>query len=458
MEYKNPGSFDVKLVARNSKYSATSEKLNYIKADSTPIAHFSFQTNGTIVQFTDKSKYSKTLFWEFGDGKTSTEQNPSHEYLPGLYKSKQIVENLCGRDTFVHDIVIGSGLIAGFNAMIEKGCIPFEVQFQNTSIGASSYEWTMPGATPSFSTEKEPKVIYNSIGKYDVSLKIKNTSDSLVLTKQQYITVGDLPKAEFQKAVTGFSVFFNNQSVNGSNYNWNFGDSKSSVETSPTHTYSAEGEYQVQLITNNDCGNDTITQIVAVYLVPKIDFIADTTIVCGIGEVQFTSKTSSDVNSWNWIFDGGSPDNSTEKNPLVYYDKKGLYSVKLTVRNSNGENSLIRQTYIHVISPVLCPENIFHKNSLLNGDNISPIKAPWSEQIKVYPNPFSEELFISGLELNKEHTIRLVNYLGIEVMNNKFMSNNQVLHLNLNELNAGPYIISIENNKNTFTKALFLSK
>lgn len=120
-----------------------------------------------------------------------------------------------------------------------------------------------------------------------------------------------------------FSIF-NDQSKLGGSYLWEFGDSKTSAEVSPTHVYSAEGDYNVRLIVTNDCGSDTTSQLVAVYLVPKIDFIADTTLICGFGEVQFTSKTSADVNSWSWIFDGASPDTSSSKNPVVYYDKRVL--------------------------------------------------------------------------------------------------------------------------------------
>ncbi len=456
--YKNPGSFDVKLVARNSKYSATSEKLNYIKADSVPVADFTFQENGTIVSFTDKSKFYRTMHWEFGDGKTSTEQNPTHEYLPGIYQAKQIIENACGRDTFSKELIIGTGLIAGFSSDFQKGCIPFEVHFKNTSVGASSYQWSFPGGTPSSSFDKDPVVTYNSVGIYDVSLKVKGNGDSVTINKQQFVSVGDLPEAAFQKSITGFSVFFNDQSKLGASYLWEFGDSKTSADVSPTHVYSAEGDYNVRLIVTNDCGSDTMSQLVAVYLVPKIDFIADTTLICGFGEVQFTSKTSADVNSWSWIFDGASPDTSSSKNPVVYYDKKGTYSVKLTVRNSNGENSLIRQTYIRVISPVLCPEYIIYKNSELNGDIIFPIKKQDSEGFKIFPNPFNGILNISGLDIQDKNLIKIYNYLGEAVYSYVAVPDQPSIKLNLNDLKAGSYIISIENKKSTITKAIFLSR
>lgn len=86
--------------------------------------------------------------------------------------------------------------------------------------------------------------------------------------------------------------------------------------------YNGEGEYQVRLIVTNSCGADTLNKIIAVYLIPKIDFSADTTILCGAGIVNFKSKTSSDVNFWSWQFDGGSPDISDLKDPVVRYNGK----------------------------------------------------------------------------------------------------------------------------------------
>lgn len=43
-------------------------------------ADFSYTMNGNSVQFNNQSVNSNTYFWDFGDGTTSTEQNPTHEY------------------------------------------------------------------------------------------------------------------------------------------------------------------------------------------------------------------------------------------------------------------------------------------------------------------------------------------------------------------------------------------
>jgi len=56
------------------------------------------------------------------------------------------------------------------------------------------------------------------------------------------------------------TVYFNNTSTHADSYNWDFGDGTNSTETSPTHTYSALGSYNVVLTANSSSGDGTNTQ------------------------------------------------------------------------------------------------------------------------------------------------------------------------------------------------------
>lgn len=111
-----------------------------------------------------------------------------------------------------------------------------------------------------------------------------------------------------------------------------------------------------------------------------------------------------------------------------------------------------------MISPVLCPENIIYKNSELNGDIIFPIKKQDSEGFKIFPNPFNGILNISGLDIQDKNLIKIYNYLGEAVYSYVAVPDQPSIKLNLNDLKAGSYIISIENKKSTITKAIFLSR
>lgn len=58
-----------------------------------------------------------------------------------------------------------------------------------------------------------------------------------------------------------FVVNFDNQSVNGKTYVWDFGDGSTSTFKNPSHTYTSEGKYTVTLTVDGEkCGNDEITK------------------------------------------------------------------------------------------------------------------------------------------------------------------------------------------------------
>ncbi|MBK9108223.1 MAG: PKD domain-containing protein [Saprospiraceae bacterium] len=456
VNYTIGGEFDVKLVAKNSKFKATSIKTKYIKVDSIPVASFVSLINEDTVRFANQSKYLKKFSWDFGDGSTDTTSlNPMHIYKPGTYDVKLIVNNLCGVDTILQTIKIGSGLGVGFRVDQQNGCVPFIVKFKNTSSAATVYKWTFPGGNPATSTEAEPEVRYDTAGTFNVSLVAGNGNEELTETKANYISVQAQPEADYTKSIMGFTAFFNDQSKYGTSYLWNFGDQTSSTEVSPNHTYGAEGEYKVSLIITNECGSDTIEQEVAIYLIPRADFTADTTIVCGFGQVQFTSKTSSDVHGWNWNFDGGFPTTSDQKNPLVLYDKKGTYAVKLAVLNSNGTNEIIKTAFIKVISPVLCPDFIFVKTDELNPGHDLPLKSKYVLNTEFYPNPFSNDLYVKYFTEGPSAQLEIMDLTGRLIYKSLMKGHGyQDLPIDISLCKNGTYFVKLITKEGSITRTL----
>ena len=73
------------------------------------------------------------------------------------------------------------------------------------------------------------------------------------------------PIPVFDFETDNLSVTFNNISQNSSSYFWNFGDGNSSTETNPTHNYSIQGTYNVELIASNEaCDSKTYLSSVTV--------------------------------------------------------------------------------------------------------------------------------------------------------------------------------------------------
>lgn len=72
------------------------------------------------------------------------------------------------------------------------------------------------------------------------------------------------PKAGFSFTKDGNTVEFTNSSANSTDYTWDFGDGSTSTEENPTHTYAAEGSYDVVLTASDGTNSDEITQQVVI--------------------------------------------------------------------------------------------------------------------------------------------------------------------------------------------------
>ncbi|MBN1339268.1 MAG: PKD domain-containing protein [Bacteroidales bacterium] len=81
---------------------------------------------------------------------------------------------------------------------------------------------------------------------------------------------------------------------------------------------------------------------------PQAEFEADLTTVPAGYTVFFSDLSMGVPTSWNWTFEGGTPANSTEKNPQIQYQAVGVYSVTLTVTNPEGSDTHTKSGYITV--------------------------------------------------------------------------------------------------------------
>jgi PKD repeat protein len=143
------------------------------------------------------------------------------------------------------------------------------------------------------------------------------------------------PDADYQYQVQNAcngEVSFINESTNGSQYFWAFGDGTFSAAVNPTHNYSKPGTYQVMLVTSNAGGSDTLYKNVALNDILYVASEFPDTVQAGT-TVQFIDS-SMYANSWQWYFgDGG---NATSPNPQHTYANKGTFIVTLLVTNSAG--------------------------------------------------------------------------------------------------------------------------
>jgi PKD repeat protein len=245
----------------------------FIVVTNPPVADFFTTTqSGTaplLVSFFDRSDGSVPLeyFWEFGDGSTSSEQNPSHTFTGnGRYTVSLTVTNKYGTDkkTVPAFISVGDTPTSSFYATPMQGTIPLKVAFTDTSgAGITSWHWDFgDGETSSI---QNPSHTYAKTGVYTVSLDTTNRYGDGHLTKPGFINAGTIPNTEFFAEIrTGdppLTVKFHDYTNgNPSAWLWQFGDGTTSTEKDPVHTYSSVGYYNTTLTAKNAFGTDMLTR------------------------------------------------------------------------------------------------------------------------------------------------------------------------------------------------------
>ena len=112
--------------------------------------------------FRNTSTAGQQFFWDFGDGATSTQTNPSHVYArPGTYPVQLIAvdANTCNkRDTIVKNLVVVNKPTASFTYSPNPTMPNTPVQLVNTSVGAVTYKWIF-GDGNSLVTSKRDTII-----------------------------------------------------------------------------------------------------------------------------------------------------------------------------------------------------------------------------------------------------------------------------------------------------------
>ena len=328
--YTAGGVYPVCLIASNAcgKSDTLCQTLTVCKVLQTG---FTDSINGQTVIFTNISQNAVSYYWNFGDGNTSTLQNPVHTYFyGGGYNITLVTTNSCGGTDTIHQAISVNCIkpVSGF----ADNSVGNLVTFVNSSTNAASVLWNY-GDGANSTAFNAPHTYFNS-GTYNVCLISKNGCGSDTLC--QHVVVNCFaPVASYSYAVNGMTVNFTNTSSNAAVFNWNFGDAQVSSLANPSHTYTNPGTYTVKVDVSNGCGKDSSTLQLTIICVPPVaSFVSNHQDLA----VDFVS-TSSNASSVVWNFGDGSSisildvDNHT-------FSTTGTYNVCLTATNGCGSNTI----------------------------------------------------------------------------------------------------------------------
>jgi len=353
-EYTDAESYTVKLTITHAGVSTTLIRREYIQVTTlaAPVAGFTHDltdNTGSVpvsVSFTDASTGTITSSeWDFGDRATSTDTDPDHTYSrPGYYLAKRIVRNADWEDTLTQLFYIRpKAPTVRIHADVISGPAPLTVIFTPVIIGPYlRLEWDFGDDTTS--VENNPSHTYTTAGTYTVTLSVWNSTTLHETTGTKTITAIDpalYPAAAFSADVTEgeypLTVTFTDASTGTpTSWLWDFGDTGSSTDQSPEHTYSTPGTYTVSLTATNAVGSDTETKTgyITAGADPVASFSVDADIHHLTHEFSFTDESLYEPTSWLWDF--GDTGSSTDQSPEHTYAAAQSYWVTLTVTNAYG--------------------------------------------------------------------------------------------------------------------------
>ena len=274
-QYADTGTYIVTLKTTSGKGCENSISKEIIISPE-PIADFDFSLVcfGNFTDLDDKTEaFNDRIYrweWDFGDGSTSSIQNPKHKYnLDSSYNVSLRVKNRAGcSDTISQMVQVYNQPSAGFQT--DSLCLYDTFNFSSNSFTRADslfVHWTLGDGTES--TDKNTQHRYDSAGEYPTKLVVTTNNgcqDSITRITKVY----DLPKASFfinndTQCLTGNQFEFTNNSTiaagNITTHIWSTPDW--GLDTAYNYSFSADTVklYSVSLITISGFGcRDTFIQ------------------------------------------------------------------------------------------------------------------------------------------------------------------------------------------------------
>ncbi len=303
------------------------------------------------IEIENQSVGAEDFWWDFDDGNTSDTDESSFNYTfehppepdPALFVITLETGNEWGcASVYEQTVTVFPEVTASFDSETE-GCHPLNVNFENTSQGATYTEWNFGDGN--HSQAFNPSHIYFNYSyteTADFLVYLHSENDfGCMATHQDTITVFPLPLSNFDLSETSgcspFEPTLYNISEGSTTHLWDFGNGTSdSDETEFIHTWINQTDnplsYQLMLEAGNEYGcTDLSMQVINVFPEVTADFTTADDIFegCSPFTVQF-ENLSQLANHYHWDFSTGHT--TTGTNPLHIFSNDSIYPVDFPVQ------------------------------------------------------------------------------------------------------------------------------
>ncbi len=334
-------------------------------------AMFAYSTgnNPLEIAFQNVSMGNPTSFaWEFGDGASSTEENPVHFYsAEGEYDVTLTISGEECSSSITLPISVGDN---GWGDSTDFGCqamfIPLPSDANALAIQFMDQSFTLSGTTPdswswnfgdgSTSNEQNPVHVYSNEGEYTVCLTItdiESNCESSICLPVYVFDGGDyadscsaffyyLPADTSGLDLTHLQ-FVDMSGGNPNSWNWDFGDGSSSTEQNPVHQYTDEGVYNVCLTianTNEGC-ESTICQEVYAFSGDSVGCAGLFSSMLDPNDPYTVLFQAINFSNCEMVYSWDFGDNTTGQGQQVShtYAQSGIYTVVLTATSEYSDCS-----------------------------------------------------------------------------------------------------------------------
>ena len=313
--FTSAGTYNVTLLTTSANgFTASESQQIIIQPFPTPTFNAPESSNcvtalaPALISFnnTTPSIVGSNYLWDFGNGSTSTLQNPPAQTYTtnGSYTVSLTLTTSagCSGTTSITDFITISNVTPSFSADFDGGCSPLIVQFTDQSASPAlsnlinSWSWDFGNGSTS-TLQNPPPQTYSALGFYNVSLTVTTQSGCVGTTVlNNFISVGQVNSINFtvdsdtnciktdfeftSSVVVGPPIPGSSQIT----YYWDFNDGPLSTSTdqNPTYQYETDsGYFDVMLIVDYLGCKDTLVMNEMVYINGPIAFFdLDTNLLC----------------------------------------------------------------------------------------------------------------------------------------------------------------------------------
>ena len=286
---------------------------------------------GNPTSFTDLSMASGgdsiiNWDWTFGDGISSTEQHPTHQYTnPGDFDATLTVASANCSTSLTNIINVEPAPSISATSDVVDGCTPLLVNFESLSDLDANVIWSFGDGLGSETANISHTYLSESIAGTTFEAVVSAISPFGCIARDT-IFIATLPGAQAsfiasEPSCAPMSATFTNNSADAASYAWDFTDGTTSLDSAPSHIFeNITGflkTFPVQLIAFADNGcHDTTVVGVSVYPEASFDFILPENEGCSPFAVQMPSLGG--AGDITWSFGDGSPNSTVPMSTHLY--------------------------------------------------------------------------------------------------------------------------------------------